>query len=78
MHVAFSRDDPTRKIYVQDLMRQQRELIVKVILEQKGSLFLCGNSKMGLDVQHLLKEFIGEEEFKNLDKEKRLIKELWG
>ena len=33
---------------------------------------------MGMDVQNLLKEFIGEEEFKILDKEKRLIKELWG
>lgn len=59
-------------------MREQRDLIMKVVFEQKGSVYLCGNTKMGLDVQHLLKEFIGEEEFKNLEKEKRLVKELWG
>lgn len=33
---------------------------------------------MGLEVQNLLKEFLGEDGFKLLEKEKRLIKELWG
>lgn len=33
---------------------------------------------MGLDVQQVLKEFIGEEKVKEMEKEKRLIKELWG
>ena len=33
---------------------------------------------MGLEVQQVLKEFLGDEGFKLLDKEKRLIKELWG
>lgn len=47
-------------------------------MEDKGSLYLCGNSKMGLHVQSMLKDFIGEEAFKALDKEKRLVKELWG
>ena len=53
-------------------------MILKLILEQRGHVYLCGNTKMGMDVQNLLKEFLGEEEFKILDKEKRLIKELWG
>ena len=59
-------------------MREQKEMILKLILEQRGHVYLCGNTKMGMDVQNLLKEFLGEEEFKILDKEKRLIKELWG
>lgn len=33
---------------------------------------------MGLEVQNLLKEFLGEDGFKLLEKEKRLVKELWG
>lgn len=33
---------------------------------------------MGHDVQNLLKDFFGDEGFKNLEKEKRLVKELWG
>ena len=59
-------------------MKEQRELILRVMQEQKGNLYICGNTKMGHDVQMLLKEYIGEEEFKNLEKEKRIIKELWG
>lgn len=47
-------------------------------MEEKGNIYICGNLKMGHDVQMLLKEFIGEEAFKTLEKEKRLIKELWG
>ena len=33
---------------------------------------------MGHDVQSLLKELLGEDGFKAMEKEKRLIKELWG
>lgn len=50
---------------------------MKVLLE-KGNVYICGNNKMGMDVQNILKEFLGEEDFKVLEKEKRLIKELWG
>lgn len=32
VHIAFSREDPQRKVYVQDLMREQRDTIVKLIL----------------------------------------------
>jgi sulfite reductase alpha subunit-like flavoprotein len=32
---------------------------------------------MGKDVQNLLKEILGEDGFKKLETEKRLIKELW-
>jgi sulfite reductase alpha subunit-like flavoprotein len=50
VHIAFSRDDPSNRIYVQDLMRQQKELIIRIVFEQRGYLYLCGNTKMGLDV----------------------------
>jgi len=33
---------------------------------------------MGADVIVALKEFIGEDGYKELEKSKRLIKELWG
>lgn len=48
-------------------------------LNTGGYIYLCGSTKMGQDVQTLLKELLGgEEQFKKLEKEKRLIKELWG
>ena len=46
--------------------------------EKKGHIYLCGSTKMGQDVQVLIKELVGEESFKKLEKDKRLIKELWG
>ena len=51
---------------------------MKVINEDNGNVYLCGNTKMGLDVQGVLKDFLGEEPYKNFEKEKRLVKELWG
>ena len=76
--MAFSRDNPNTRTYVQDLMQERKDLVVRVLQQEEGCLFICGNTKMGLDVQNLLKEFIGEEAFKTLEKEKRLVKELWG
>jgi sulfite reductase alpha subunit-like flavoprotein len=59
-------------------MRDQRDQVLTVLHERKGHLYICGNTKMGLDVQHVLKEFLGEDGFKLIEKEKRLVKELWG
>ena len=63
---------------MQDLMRHQSELIRETLTVQRGHLYLCGSTKMGHDVQALLKEILGEEGLKIIEKEKRLIKELWG
>ena len=60
------------------MIRKERELIVRSIRDDKGYFYICGNQKMGHDVQDILKEFLGEEELKALEKEKRFIKELWG
>lgn len=48
--IAFSRDNPNTKIYVQDLMQQKKELIISIVQEHKGHIYMCGNTKMGLDV----------------------------
>lgn len=79
VHLALSREDPMKKHYVQDLMRIESDLLKEMLSqEKKGHLYICGSTKMGSDVQALLKELLGEEGFKALEKEKRLIKELWG
>ena len=75
-HLAFSREE--NKEYVQDLMRRESAMIRQVIVEDKGHIYLCGSTKMGQDVQALLKEILGDDGFKIIEKEKRLIKELWG
>lgn len=47
-----------------------------VLVKQKGYVYICGASKMGSDVQALLKETLGAE-FDTLNKESRLLVELW-
>ena len=77
LHLAVSREG--EKQYVQDLMRKESELLKRLLSsESRGHIYICGSTKMGQDVQSLLKELFGEEGFKSLEKEKRLIKELWG
>ena len=58
-------------------MREQGDW-VRDQLNNGAHLYICGSTKMGHDVQTLLKELLGEDGFKNIEKEKRLIKELWG
>lgn len=40
-YVAFSRERD-RKIYVQDLMEEEKKTITKILLEQNGTMYLCG------------------------------------
>jgi sulfite reductase alpha subunit-like flavoprotein len=76
--LAFSRPtDGTEKQYVQDVLGKQIELIERLIRTENGCLYICGATKMGTDVQNLIKKVLGEDEFKNLQKEKRVIVELW-
>jgi len=76
LKVAESRPKDGNGVYVQDLMIADKDKIM-ALLEKKAVLCICGNTKMGQDVQKLLKEWIGNDQFKEMEKDKRLIKELW-
>ena len=49
MHCAFSRSGPRKvdgsKIYVQDLVWDQREVVGKMIGDEKGYVYICGDAK---------------------------------
>ena len=45
-------------------MKQQIEFIKDLILNKNGHIYICGSTKMGGDVQSLLKQAISEEVFK--------------
>jgi len=38
---------------------------------------ICGNTKMGQEVQQILKDWFGNDYVKEMEKNGRLIKELW-
>lgn len=80
-YFAFSRDQEN-KIYVQDLIRQQQQLVWSLLM--KGAyIYVCGNTNMGKDVaatinaiahlnKHPDKKFL-----KKLKKSGRYVEETW-
>jgi len=89
LYTAFSRDGP-RKVYVQNLMTEDASLgarLVDLIVQQGGSVFVCGATAMGSDVMaavvSLLKKHqnLSTEEatsiVKKLQEKGRYVQELW-
>eukprot|EP01033_Poteriospumella_lacustris_P006961 gene6962-5019_t len=89
LHTAFSRDG-ARKVYVQHLMTEDAARgahLVKMLVDQGGSLYVCGATAMGTDVMNavvqLLKthQKLSQEEatamVKKLQEKGRYIQELW-
>ncbi|CCA67669.1 probable NADPH-cytochrome P450 reductase [Serendipita indica DSM 11827] len=65
MHVAISREGPRKpdgsKIYVQDLLWQQRDQIREALVDKKGYVYVCGDAKnMSKAVEHVLMRILGE------------------
>ena len=46
-YYAFSREQGKPKTYVQDLMKQEIELVRNVLANHNGCLYICGSTKMG-------------------------------
>jgi len=60
LKVAFSRDDPNKKVYVQHLMREDREKLWE-LLDKGAYVYVCGDaSGMAREVQDVLREIIAE------------------
>lgn len=91
--VALSRSGPRKpngdKIYVQDLLWEQRKEVSEMILEKRGSVYVCGDGRnMSKDVEGKLaamlaeakggsKEVEGVAEVKNLKERSRLLLDVW-
>ena len=93
MHNAFSREPPYKpdgsKIYVQDLIWEQREALAEAILKGKGYVYICGDAKgMSKCVEDTLQRILGEAksgssevegaaEMKLLKERSRLMLDVW-
>ena len=50
-HLAFSREQGAQKVYVQDLLRRESQLVIEALTgEKKGCIYMCGSTRMGQDV----------------------------
>ncbi|KAF8895295.1 putative cytochrome P450 oxidoreductase [Infundibulicybe gibba] len=92
MHVAFSRENykpDGSKIYVQDLIWDDREHIADAIINGKGYVYVCGEAKnMSKQVEDVLARILGEAkggsgevegaaEVKLLKERSRLMLDVW-
>ena len=78
LNEAFSRAQE-KKVYVQDLMKQNKEILKDLILNQNAHIYIWGAMEMGHAVEKLLEETIVEdhEKWKSIKDEKKFAKELW-
>ncbi|EGV62546.1 NADPH-cytochrome P450 reductase [Yamadazyma tenuis] len=61
MHTAFSREDPTKKVYVQHKLTENGAKIA-ALLKEGAFIYVCGDaSKMARDVQHSLVEILAKD-----------------
>ncbi len=93
MFSAISREPPYKpdgsKIYVQDLIWEQREGISEAILKGKAYIYICGDAKsMSKSVEDMLQRMLGEAkggsaevegaaEMKLLKERSRLMLDVW-
>jgi NADPH-ferrihemoprotein reductase len=92
MRSAFSRSGPRKpdgsKIYVQDLLWEDRELIQKLVWEQKGYVYICGDAKsMSKAVEDVLATIladakggditVGQAEVKVMKERSRILLDVW-
>lgn len=92
MHCAFSREKyraDGSKIYVQDLIWEDRENVAEAILKGKGYVYICGDAKsMSKAVEETLARIMGEAkggsaevegaaELKMLKERSRLLLDVW-
>ncbi|SCN59750.1 flavodoxin-like protein [Plasmodium chabaudi adami] len=81
VYLAFSRDQ-SNKIYVQDLIREQKELVCTLI-EKGAYVYICGNTEMGKDVKQTINNLCesnkkNDKKFiKKLKKSGRFFEETW-
>lgn len=87
LHVAFSRETPGKKVYVQHLLLQNASETWKLIHDDQASIYVCGGVKMGHDVTEALKEIAVQHGQMSFDQAKdylgklasqgRFVQELW-
>eukprot|EP01041_Mallomonas_annulata_P013229 gene13229-27991_t len=87
LHVAFSRQTGTPKVYVQQLLITQGKTVCEDILDNDGYVYVCGGTAMGTDISEAFVNIIQTNrgiskeqavaEFKALQQSGKYVQELW-
>jgi sulfite reductase alpha subunit-like flavoprotein len=77
LRTAFSRPVDGESQYVQDLLKEDKDHLMLAFGREDSTICICGNTKMGQDVMALLKEWLGGDKVREMESQKRIVKELW-
>jgi NADPH-ferrihemoprotein reductase len=87
LHVAASREDPNKVVYVQHLIEEQGDMVFDVLMNRTGFLYVCGDARnMAPDVQKALVRVLeknnmttveAEEAVKKMKEEHRYLVDVW-
>ena len=88
LHTAFSRPDSGSKVYVQDRVREQGEMVSRLVLDEDANFYICGSAAMARDVGSVVggevqrREGLDEEGLRGwMERQKRLRRwqqDVWG
>uniref|UniRef100_A0A8C5UWG4 Nitric oxide synthase n=1 Tax=Microcebus murinus TaxID=30608 RepID=A0A8C5UWG4_MICMU len=89
VHTAYSRLPGKPKVYVQDILRQQLAgEVLRVLHEERGHLYICGDVRMARDVACTLRQLVAsklslseeqvEDYFFQLKNQKRYHEDIFG
>jgi NADPH-ferrihemoprotein reductase len=87
LYSAFSRQNPSKKVYVQHILKEQAEATWKLMNDDGAFIYVCGGVKMGHDVTETLKDIVSTRVQLSFDKassylsqlssQGRYVQELW-
>ncbi|WP_100934672.1 sulfite reductase flavoprotein subunit alpha [Candidatus Chlamydia corallus] len=75
LFLAFSREGD-QKIYVQDLLRLQKDDVRKAY-EEGGFFFVCGRKILGIEVKHALEDILGKDALASLREQHRYVIDVY-
>ncbi|ORZ30702.1 cytochrome P450 [Catenaria anguillulae PL171] len=78
-HVAYSRMDGSEAKYVQHMVEARAAVVKDLIVEQKGTIYVCGSAKgMAREVHDVLEHMLGKAYVEELRQGGRYLEDVWG
>ncbi|AFS21211.1 ferredoxin reductase domain-containing protein [Chlamydia psittaci] len=75
LFLAFSRDGD-HKLYVQDLLKQQADLVLQAY-EEGAYFFVCGSKVLGNEIKKTLEDILGKNKLSQLKEEHRYVADVY-
>eukprot|EP00731_Ephydatia_muelleri_P022495 Em0015g78a len=76
VHVALSREPGYPKTYVQHLLKKNAESIVRMLIEERGHFYVCGDISMAAEVCRNLQNIFEDNAAMSADEARRLIESM--